>query len=177
MMTDRFAFFIPDSSYCNYLRQFDSCVPFNDADKSGRPFVGLVFQINDFQYYAGLTSPKDKHQNMKNMKDFIKINHGKWGAINLNNMIPIPECLLSKVDFSSLPVSSKEELNYKFLLQNELSWCNELKNKKSILDKAEKLYYSITNYESHIRDRCCDFTLLEEKCLEYCRISNTNITD
>ncbi|MDR0767205.1 MAG: type III toxin-antitoxin system ToxN/AbiQ family toxin [Methanosarcinales archaeon] len=177
MATDRFSFFIPDPDYCDYLRQFDSRVPINSGDKSKRPFIGLVFQINDFQYYAGLASPKDKHSNMKNMADFIKINNGDWGVINLNNMIPVPQRLLTKVDFSLLSVVTAEDRHYKNLLQNQLSWCNEIKNKDFILEKAEKLYYSITNYESCFRNRCCDYILLEQECLKYCSINKINLRD
>lgn len=55
--------------------------------KAKRPFLGIVLTINDFSYYAPLTSPKPKHIKMKDQIDFIKINDGHWGAINLNNMI------------------------------------------------------------------------------------------
>lgn len=75
-------------AYVDYLRQFDSKVPDNKAEK--RPFVGIVFSINGYNFFAPLSSPKPKHRGMKNMPDFHKINSGLQGAINFNNMIPIP---------------------------------------------------------------------------------------
>ena len=33
---------IVDSNYCDYLRQFDSKVPYNYGKKSTRPFVGCI---------------------------------------------------------------------------------------------------------------------------------------
>lgn len=52
--------------------------------------AGILFTVNGFHYYAPLTSPKPKHLQMKNQIDFLKINQGQWGAINFNNMIPVP---------------------------------------------------------------------------------------
>lgn len=36
-----------------------------------------------------LSSPKEKHKNMKNSIDFLKLDEEKQGKINFNNMIPI----------------------------------------------------------------------------------------
>ena len=83
-------------SYINYLRQYDSKVAENK--KESRPYVGIVFEINDIKYYAPFSSPKPKHQKMKNSKDFRKINHGIYGAINFNNMIPITDDSLILID-------------------------------------------------------------------------------
>ena len=53
-----------------------------------RPFIGILMTHDDIEYVIPLTSPKDKHKNMKNTMDFHKINGGKWGAINFNHMFP-----------------------------------------------------------------------------------------
>ena len=91
-----FSFYTVDSDYCDYLRSADPCVPYTMDSKSIRPFVGIVLLINDYHYYAPLTSPKPKHMEMKNQMDFLKIKNGEWGAINLNNMIPVPIACLKK---------------------------------------------------------------------------------
>lgn len=80
-----FSFYTVETEYCDYLRKVDPCVPYTMVQKSVRPFVGIVFSVNQFQYYAPLTSPKPKHLHMKNQIDFLKIKEGEWGAINLNN--------------------------------------------------------------------------------------------
>lgn len=59
------SFYTVSSAYCDFLRKTDPCVPFTMDSKSVRPFVGIVFSINGFQYYAPLTSPKKKHLHMK----------------------------------------------------------------------------------------------------------------
>ena len=83
-----------DSIYCDYLRQFDNKVMYNANNKELRPFVGILFEVNNYMYFAPLSSPKKKHLKMKNQIDFLKIDKGKLGAVNFNylfknNNIPI----------------------------------------------------------------------------------------
>ena len=78
-----------NSSYCDYLRKVDNKVVYNKNEKELRPFVGILFQIESFEYFAPLSSPKPKHKEMKNTIDFLKIKDGQLGAINFNNMIPV----------------------------------------------------------------------------------------
>ena len=66
-----------DTTYCDFLRKTDPCVPYTMDKKSIRPFVGIVFSVNGFHYYAPLTSPKPKHLQMKNQIDFLKIKDGE----------------------------------------------------------------------------------------------------
>ena len=39
-----------DYNYCDYLRQFDNKVPYNKNKKELRPFIGILFQINNCHY-------------------------------------------------------------------------------------------------------------------------------
>lgn len=160
------SFYTVNSDYCDYLRQFDKRVPYTMQQKSTRPFLGVLLEINGHTYYAPLSSPKPKHQKMKNQLDFIKINQGYWGAINLNNMIPIAPEMATKVNPNELSRNYDNE-KYRNLLNNQLSWCNS--NKDYIVKKAHNLYSKITsgNANTHLQSRCCDFLLLENKSLEY----------
>ena len=162
-----FSFYTVDPAYCDYLRKTDPRVPYTMDQKSIRPFVGIVLTVNAFHYYAPLTSPKPKHLHMKNQVDFLKINKGKWGAINFNNMIPVPYTELSKVEMRILDTDTKEDINYKNLLSNQLSWCNS--HKEIILRQAEKLYHTIVqgNAWEGLAYRCCNFILDEQKCLYF----------
>ena len=78
-----------DSHYCNFLRNFDSKVSYNAGFKELRPFIGVLFKINDCEYFAPLSSPKVKHKKLKNTLDMIKIKDGEYGVINFNNIIPV----------------------------------------------------------------------------------------
>ena len=168
-----FSFYTVATEYCDFLRKQDLCVPYTMDKKSIRPFVGIVFTVNGFNYYAPLTSPKPKHLHMKNQMDFLKINEGKWGAINFNNMIPVPVYCLKKVELRVFPNDSKPDVDYKNLLSNQLSWCNS--NKEQILKKAEKLYRLIRAGKAaeSLLNRCCDFALDEQRCIEYSKLETS----
>ena len=88
-MSDKFKIVKIDYNYCDYLRKFDNKVCYNAGVKELRPFIGVLFQINSKEYYAPLSSPKNKHKVLKNKLDLIKIDDGKLGVININNMIPV----------------------------------------------------------------------------------------
>ena len=78
-----------DHKYCDYLRKFDNRVSYNAGLKELRPFIGILFNVDNNEYYAPLSSPKPKHNLLKNNIDILKINDGKYGVVNFNNMIPI----------------------------------------------------------------------------------------
>jgi protein AbiQ len=158
------SFFCVEPEYCDFLRKADPCVPFTSDKKTKRPFVGILLTINAISYYAPLTSPKPKHLKMKNQLDFLKINGGLWGAINFNNMIPIQSSSLTKVEMKILASDTQDEVAYKNLLMNQLSWCN--RHKEQIVNQAIKLYTLITTGKARpeLTRRCCNFALDEKLC-------------
>ena len=151
------------SDYCDYLRNFDNRVAYNKNEKELRPFVGILFKINDCEYFAPLSSPKLKHLKMKNTMDFFKIDNGKLGAINFNNMIPVKKENYELVYFTKDKLNETER-KYQELLKDQLSWLNE--NYIQVKNKSFKLYslYNSGKLNKNIMDRCCNFKLLEEKC-------------
>ena len=84
--------------YINYLKQFSENIKYNKNES--RPYVGIILEINGHNYFAPLGSPKPKHINMKESMDFIKIDNGQAGVINLNNMIPVSLEYVKQIDFS-----------------------------------------------------------------------------
>lgn len=155
-----------NSDYCEYLRIYDSKVPYNKNEKELRPFIGILFKIDNCQYFAPLSSPKVKHKNMKNTIDFFKIKDGELGAVNFNNMIPVNEknYVLINLNKETLTIA---ELKYQKLLKEQLDWLNA--NYRQIKNKSFKLYqlYNNGKLPQSIKSRCCNFKLLEEKCIEY----------
>lgn len=108
-------------------------------------------------------SPKPKHLNMSNKAiDVFKINDGRLGIVNINNMIPAPLECLSEV----LPLI-KEDRKYKSLIENQTTFLND--NKRKLFKKIERFFlqYRKGYLPINIKERCCDFDLLEEKCKEY----------
>ena len=151
--------------FITYLRQFDTKV--SENKNQTRPYIGIVLEVNSVKYYAPFSSPKPKHKKMKNGKDFRKINNGLYGAINFNNMIPVLDSALIEIDIANIA-----DVKYRRLLQNQY---NSIKaDEKGILKTAENLRKLIfdaeTNLSAHdkvIKQRCCDFVLLEEKYIKW----------
>ena len=98
---------------------------------------------------------------MKEALDFIKIENGKTGVINLNNMIPV-----SKDYITNIKTNTLSDKKYAILLEDQLRWIE--RNKETIISKSLKLYTLITTKENTIfHKRSNDFKLLEEKAIEY----------
>ena len=152
---------IIDHEYCNYLRKFDNKVMYNDGYKTLRPFVGILFSIDDIEYFAPLASPKEKHKYIKNKLDIIKIENGEYGVINLNNMIPVTKNNYKEIDLNCIhnDINTNKRIR---LLKKQLRFID--KRKKEIFFKSKLLYYLYKNNKlpESIKNRCCNFTLLEK---------------
>ena len=106
---------------------------------------------------------------MKNMIDFFKIKDGELGAVNFNNMIPVTDKNYTLVDLNKETLTIAE-LKYQKLLKEQLSWLNA--HYRQVKNKSFKLYqlYNSGKLPDNMKLRCCNFKLLEEKCLEYNKI-------
>lgn len=162
----RFKIVRVNTQYCDYLREFDTKVSYNKNEKELRPFIGILFSIENYEYFAPLSSPKPKHKTMKNTIDFLKIKDGELGAINFNNMIPVKRANYTLVDLNKKYVET-DKIKYQKLLLEQLNWLNT--HYYQVKNKSIKLYemYNNERLSENVRNRCCNFKLLEEKCLEY----------
>ncbi|MBQ8044404.1 MAG: type III toxin-antitoxin system ToxN/AbiQ family toxin [Clostridia bacterium] len=155
-------YYIADE-YIDYLRQFDTKVAYNKS--KSRPYVGVVYSHEGSNYFVPLHSPKEKHKKINDKSvDIYKIKNGELGVININNMIPAPMRMLSEV----LPII--EDRKYKTLLEKQLSFLNN--NKRALYEKISWFIflYQKGRLNQRILNRCCDFKLLEKKCIEYDKI-------
>lgn len=151
--------------YILFLRSYDSKVAENKHES--RPYIGVVIEVGEIKYCAPFTSPKPKHQRMKNSKDFRKINQGQYGAINFNNMIPVPDSALLLKDIANEP-----DQQYRRLLQNQY---NAIKADSIAIEKtAENLRNLVlTNdadlrtHDKQVKSRCYDLALLESIYMQY----------
>lgn len=153
-----------DSKYYEHISKFDSRITHSNQHKCTRPYVGILFEIDGITFFAPLTSPKPKHLTMKNSIDFHRIDSGNLGAINFNNMVPIPLVCAKEIDLNIYKSDSTMDKKYKILLQNQIDWCN--RNKGSLQHKGETLYmyYVAEKLSNSTRKRCCDFPLLQSIC-------------
>ena len=53
------------------------------------------------------------------MQDFLKIDGGKLGGINLNNMIPIPSSFLEKIEIDKIEDKKYKEIYRGVLYRKE----------------------------------------------------------
>jgi protein AbiQ len=146
--------------YIKYLTGFQDHLFFADGDKAGRKYIGIVLEINEFKYFAPLSSFKSKHKKMDEGVDFIKIKD--YAVININNMIPVPEGEYALVD-----VNGTKDPHYRFLLQAESREINRQKNR--ILKNASIVYkHKERNGEnSPLAKRTNNFKVLEKACKDY----------
>lgn len=158
--------------YITFLQKYDNKVSANKHES--RPYIGVVLIIGEIKYYAPLSSPKPKHLHMKNGRDFRKINHGQYGAINFNNMIPVPDSALLLKNINNEP-----NLQYKRLLQNQYQAIKS--DSDAIMNTAEKLRNLIltndeklNDYDKRIKSRCCNLVLLESVYTKYNVFQDTN---
>ena len=94
------------------------------------------------KYFAPLSSPKQKHLKMKNDIDFYKLSNGKLGAINFNNMIPVPDGSYTLIGTKTQSLTYQEQ-KYKALLRNQLRWLNP--DGEKLRDIASNLYMNRIN--------------------------------
>ena len=157
-----------DHAYIEYLSLFDDKVMHN---KSGRPYVGVVYEMNGFYYFAPLTSLKARKSLGKPIpKDnliFQSLEKGKYGGICIGNMVPVPEKCLQYFDFNKARSQSIKDA-----LQNEYRsilkvWPKVKNNASQLYELSCKTLSELSSSERSIKSRCCNFKLLEQKCREY----------
>ena len=140
--------------------------------KESRPFLGVVVLISGHKYCIPLTSPKEKFRR-KSAVDFIKIFDNKQrdsqgqqkliGVLNINNMIPVKDDLIHKVDIRIHKKDRPEIRRKKHLMQNQLRWCRD--NSKTIVSRANKVYGLVVNQSEKNRNlvrRSVDFEKAEQ---------------
>ena len=164
---DNLRFYKVDMKYIRNLAAVDrkvmSVSP--QTNKDTRPFLGIIVICDDKQYCIPLTSPKDKHIEMRNREDFSRMfdTNGKLiGALNFNNMIPVTNDVISPLNIVINDKDSYAEKGRKKILNVQLDWCNT--NKEIIVRKANKLYHLVVDTPNKMRNltrRCCNFTKLE----------------
>lgn len=149
-----------DNKFINYLHKFDNKVMYNKGQT--RPYIGALFTIENNKYYAPLTHPKEKFITMKNNIDFFKLDNGKLGAINFNNMIPVHSSAIIHIKIKEI-----KDIKYKFLLLSQIKYLNS--HNVDIINKASRLYnyHCKKTLKPNVYARCCDFKLLEQKVKEY----------
>ena len=172
---EKLKLYVIDVDYTKYLYGFDNRVMFWDSDKyvTDRKYIGVVLNINGFDYFAPLSSPKETDYFYKDGEKHIRKNtipivrlvtsKGELlGKIRLSNMIPVNQENLTLYD-----VNGEQDKKYQSLIFEELICIR--KCKKEIIKNARVLYnQKVKGYSGiHYLDYTLDFKLLEAACTKY----------
>lgn len=166
MEQERLNLYFMDMKYIRDLHKADDRVQSVSPQihKSNRPFVGIVVICDEKKYCVPLDSAKEKHKTQKNDVDFTRIFDGEKliSVLNFNNMIPVDDRFITKIDLRPSSKDNSAHANYKKLCIKEIEWCR--KNQEAIVKKANKLYYLVQkpNCSSMLKKRCNDFKKLEK---------------
>lgn len=92
----------------------------------------------------------------------MKKDDGKLGVINTNNMIPVNKKVYGLFDLNKKTNNLDETKRIK-LLKEQLRWLN--RNAIEVRKISKTLYKLYVNDKlpDNVKNRCCNFKLLEEK--------------
>jgi len=137
-----------------------------------RKYLGIVYSINEYNYYIPLSSPKNSDYRMENgirkirrsiipiVRITFRSSSGELelkGTLKLSNMIPVPASELTLYDMEHEP-----DLFYKSLIHKEMLFIR--KNKNRIIQNAKILYKQKKENSPAIGylKSTVDFSLLEQ---------------
>ena len=166
MKQERLNLYFLDIKYVRDLHNADDNVQSVSPQihKENRPFVGIIVVCDEHKYCVPLDSAKEKHKKQKNDVDFTRIFDGDRliSVLNFNNMIPVDDRFVSKIDLKPSEKDTPAQVHYKKLCIKEIEWCR--KNQNAIVKKANKLYHLIQaeNCSRMLKKRCNDFKKLEK---------------
>jgi len=155
------SFYEIDPKYINYLAPHEPLLFHNakPGQANTRKYIGVIFQVGNFSYFAPLSSFKPKHAKMKESIDFLKV--GRYAVIDINNMFPVPNGVATRVTFSNV-----SDPAYHNLLLAEY---RIIKKRQNLITKNAQIVYNlkITKPNNPISKRCNNFKLLEQLCQNY----------
>lgn len=179
-----FGLYIIDVNYLKHLHDdIDEEVRF-DANKAydRKPFLGIIVVIDKYTYFIPLTSCKPKHAKWKNVdKTYYliyevidKSNLRKFdvykpysdtqvlkimAALDIKKMIPVPNGLYTRIDFSKVT-----DAKYRSLLLKEYRFCQKIQD--GIIEKAKAIYENQKS-TGKVFPLFCNFSKLEAACDSY----------
>ncbi len=175
---DKLNFYTVDLGYVDFLKKAEhekrgfSRVPNMEYSDKHKPkfLCGIVLQVNNTDYYVPVTSYKQQ----KPDNFLIKADNGQVvSSLRFNYMFPIPK------GFTSVrSISGEPDRAYRALLSQELRYC--IQNQGAIQHLAERTYKRVLlGKDQGLVANSCDFSLLEQKCVEYSAIQEkkTELTE
>ena len=159
-------FYIVKKEYIEYLSQYEKHISYNKENVGhSRPYLGIVLEIGNYDYFVPLYSYKEHYKKYKNNPSFFFVYDRKnnpLAIIKFSAMIPVPK----SIEVTYLLDYEKQDDKYKNLISAEYRYINS--HKKEIYLRANKMYIAVTkNKNNFLKTIACDFKLLEEKSLRF----------
>lgn len=138
--------------------------------KNNRLFVGIIVVLGNHKYCIPLSSVegKAKYEKMSENITLRKIRDSEEnliGILNLNNMIPVRDEYIKKVDVFNLPEKTESQKKYKKKCIAEYKWINSANNENDICQLAKELYRMyISGQPFKKKSICANFPALEKEC-------------
>ena len=152
-------FYDVDENYVKYLQSIDSQVPNIGYNTNNKFICGVVFNINNYNYFAPISSNAKVYRT--SIPIFDKYNK-IIATIRFCFMFPAQFMVLTEKNFNLVnSINSK----YADLLAIEYDYC--LSNESKILSKAKSVYEIGCNKDHIFNYTCCDFKILEQKMNGY----------
>ena len=170
--------------YINYLKEYFPKTLLDNKQgcrKHTRKYLGVIFKINEYNYFAPLSSPKksDYLENGAIRKSSVsiirmtRIYNNKvvlLGTIKLNNMIPVPQS-----EIIIYNIEHERDKKYQDLIKNEQFWIQ--RNTDKIIKHGLNLYNNKINEKNLINvknfkfyESILPFKEAEIKCDEFAKI-------
>ncbi|MCL1885251.1 MAG: type III toxin-antitoxin system ToxN/AbiQ family toxin [Dehalococcoidia bacterium] len=174
-------FYDIDAAYADYLRKFEPRIPkfdYSTTSPHNKFLCGVVFETEKgIRYFA----PVSSHIRNTPTNFVIQERSGKKiSNVCFQYMVPIPYGLEKRKI-----IKNEQDVSYRSLLNEEYYYCREGNSPERIRAMAAEVYDKVTNpVYRNSADRqvrkfkylCCNFKLLEEKCIEYAKEHNLALT-
>ena len=148
-------FYEIDSSYLDYLRQYDSRVPATGYNKHEKFFCGIVLTVcDDVLYYAPVSHFKQIQRT--NFPIYDKDDVTILSTVRLCFMIPVMPSVITRINLHELYAADPA---YAILVDKEYSYCS--KHEEQLNKRAQAVYKIGCNKKHRFNDLCCDFKKLE----------------
>ena len=161
---EKLAFYKVDVAYADYLRKFDAKVPFIELPhyKRNKFFVGVVFKIDNLDYFAPVTSYTGSD---KGSFSILNEKGEVVSSVRPNYMFPVIDGVYEMLDINK----EYSGVQKRFVLW-ELAFCN--KYREEIFFLARKTYQTRTQPRNErealfFKDRIIDFKKLENAAKKY----------
>ncbi|WP_186073861.1 type III toxin-antitoxin system ToxN/AbiQ family toxin [Burkholderia gladioli] len=157
-------FYTVSDKYIAYLKSIDTTVPDNYSEQ--RAYIGVILEVGGHKYLAPLTSYKPKQDRIDSSNPSVFKLHekgvpdNKLGMVAINNMFPILDSEITRVDFAS------QSGPYRRMLTLQLAFIKS--NQDQIKTRAETLHKLVCqNAHKFFTSISCKFAVLEANYRQY----------